>query len=243
MLPLQRNAGAAYYSNVPVRLLIVDPQPLFCRALEFGLERDSQIEVVGWTTSERAASGLVESAAPDLVLTELDLAPGSGVNLARRLRDRARVVVLTRRPEGEVLLDAVRAGAVGCLSHAIGPRELARLLRDSGADRFLVDPSRLLAALRSEAERAGAAGSRAAAWRLTPREGEVLQLLAAGMENRRIAEVLHLSPDTARTHVRNVLRKLGVHSRADAARLALRTGFARSEAHILRIHGPDLRGP
>ncbi|MGH2636114.1 MAG: LuxR C-terminal-related transcriptional regulator [Actinomycetota bacterium] len=226
---------------MPLRLLIVDPQPLFCQTLAFGLGRDPRLDVVGWTTDERRASRLAETTRADVVLTELELAPGSGISLARRLRDRTRVVMLTRRHEGEVLLDVVSAGAVGCLGHAIGIDELARLLHETARDRFLVDPARLLEALRSAAERAIGGGPRSVLAQLTPREREVLQLLAAGLDNRGIAEALYLSPDTARTHVRNVLRKLGVHSRAEAVRLAIRTGFAHPEVRIMRIQGPDLR--
>lgn len=243
MLPLQGDAGAAYYSNVPLRLMIVDPQPLFCQALAFGLERDPRIDVVGWTTNERTASRLAETVEPDVVLSELELAPGSGISLARRLRDRARVVMLTRHHEGDVLLDAVAAGAVGCLGHSVRAKDLARLLHDVGPERFVVDPSRLLDTLRSASERAVGGGPRSAVAALTSREREVLQLLAAGMDNRGIAGALYLSPATARTHVRNVLRKLGVHSRADAARLALRTGFAHPGVRIMRMQGPDLRAP
>jgi DNA-binding NarL/FixJ family response regulator len=135
----------------------------------------------------------------------------------------------------------VAAGAVGCLGHSLAPAEVARLLRDAAEGRFAVDGSRLLDTLRAAAGRAVGGGPMSAVAQLTSREREVLLLLARGMDNRAIAETLYLSPDTARTHVRNLLRKLGVHSRADAARLALRTGFARPDVRILRIHGPDLR--
>jgi DNA-binding NarL/FixJ family response regulator len=68
----------------------------------------------------------------------------------------------------------------------------------------------------------------------------VLNLIARGLDTRGIAEALYLSPETARTHVRNILRKLGVHSRVEAARLALRSGLSPPEGGVLRILGPDL---
>ncbi len=228
---------------MPPRLLLVDPQPLFCEALTSTLAEDGRVEVVAWTTNEREAVALATSAAPEVILTELELAPGSGLNLVRRLRDRARVVVLTRRDEGEVLLDVVAAGAVGCLSHSLVPGELARLLVESTSGGFVLDARRLLQTLRGAAAQPPAGAARPELARLTPREKEVLELVARGLDTRGIAEALYLSPETARTHVRNVLRKLGVHSRVEAARLALRSGLSPPEGGVLRILGPDLKSP
>jgi DNA-binding NarL/FixJ family response regulator len=224
---------------VPLRLLLVDPQPLFCEALASTLTGDDRVEVVGWTTTEREAAHLATAASPEVVLTELDLAPGSGLGLARRLRD-VRVVILTRRDEGEVLLEVVDAGAAGCLGHSLSPGDLPRLLVDSPPAGFVHDPRRLLRTLRIAAARPAAAAAPPELASLTPRERDVLNLIARGLDTRGIAEALYLSPETARTHVRNILRKLGVHSRVEAARLALRSGLSPPEGGVLRMLGPDL---
>jgi DNA-binding NarL/FixJ family response regulator len=225
-----------------VRVLVVDPQPFFCEALRTALGRADGIDVVGSVTDELEADKMVDDLAPDVVLTEVELAGGSGLSLARRLGGRARTVVLTRRHEGDVLLDAVAAGAIGCLGHDCDPAQLAALLHRATGGGFVLDQDRLHATLRrASAARASLGGSPKLA-ALTAREREILQLLARGLDNQAIARQLHLSAHTARTHVGNILRKLGVHSRADAARLALSEGQADADTHVLRIRGPDLGG-
>jgi DNA-binding NarL/FixJ family response regulator len=225
-----------------VRVLVVDPQPFFCESLLTGLGQADGIEVVGCVTDELEAEQMVGDLTPDVVLTEVELAGGSGLSLARRLGGRAATVLLTRRHEGDVLLDAVSAGAMGCLSHECSPAELAEALQRVAGGLFVIDEGRLHATLkRASVARAPVGGSPKLAT-LTAREREILQLLARGLDNQGIAEQLHLSAHTARTHVGNILRKLGVHSRAEAARLALREGHADADAHVLRIRGPDLGG-
>jgi DNA-binding NarL/FixJ family response regulator len=228
-----------YDTSMAFRLLLVDPQPFFCEALSTALDGIDGVEVLGSATDELEAERMASALSPDVVLTEVELAAGSGLSLARRLGDRARTVILTRRPEGEVLLDAVSAGAMGCLSHETDPPSLAESVRRAAEGRFVLDHDRLHVTLKraSQAHASPAGSPRLAA--LTSREREILQLLARGLDNRAIAEQLHLSAHTARTHVGNILRKLGVHSRAEAARLALQ-GDQESDAHVLRIRGPDL---
>jgi DNA-binding NarL/FixJ family response regulator len=225
-----------------VRVLVVDPQPFFCEALRTGLGQADGIEVVGCVTDELDAERMTTRLSPDVVLTEIELAGGSGFSLARRLGDGTATVVLTRRHEGDVLLDAVSAGAMGCLSHKCDAAQLAEALQRVAGGRFVIDERRLHDTLkRATMARAPVGGSPQLA-SLTGREREILHLLARGLDNQAIADQLHLSAHTARTHVGNILRKLGVHSRAEAARLALREGHAEADAHVLRIRGPSLGG-
>jgi DNA-binding NarL/FixJ family response regulator len=230
-----------YDTNVSVKLLLVDPQPFFCEALAAALEGSDPIEVVGWTTDELEADELASRRGADVVLTEVELADGSGLSLNRRLAGGPAVIVLTRGHEGDFLLDAVAAGAIGCLSHDLEPEELARHVLRAAEGQFAIDHGRLLDELRraSAARSQKGAGSPKLAM-LTAREREVLTLLARGLDNQAIARQLHLSSHTARTHVGNILRKLGVHSRADAARIALREGQPEGDTDVLRIRGPDL---
>jgi DNA-binding NarL/FixJ family response regulator len=219
--------------------LIVDPEPFFCESLATALSRVPEVEVIGWTTDELDAARVSEEARPEVLFTEVLLAGGSGLSLARRCVDGPRVVVLTRGHEGDILLDAVAAGATGCLSHSVGVNRLAALTSRAAAGNFVVDDERLHDSLRrAAAARTREAGPSAALARLTAREREVLQLLARGLDNEGIGRALHLSPHTARTHVGNILRKLKVHSRAEAARLVLRETAGGEE--VLRIEGPDL---
>lgn len=224
---------------MPVRILIVDPQQFFCEALAAILPAPN-VDVMGWTTDELEASAMAAADPPDVVLTELELNSGSGLSLARRLRDGSKPVVLTRLHEGDVLMDVVSAGAFGCLSHDIEIDALRTLVVQAADGRFAVDGVRLHEILRrSMAVRLDdPAASKVA--RLTAREREVLRLLSVGLDNDAIARQLYLSTKTVRTHVGNILRKLGVHSRADAARVALDAGEGASESRVLRISGPKL---
>jgi DNA-binding NarL/FixJ family response regulator len=233
---------------VAVRVLIVDPQPFFCESLAVALsEATSTVEVIGWATSELEAAEIADERSPDVILTEVDLAAGSGISLCRRAGDKARTVVLTRRQEGEVLLDAVSTGATGCLSHETDVTGLGSMLERAGAGGFVIDQDRLHETLRRAAVSrvvVSAAGEPSALLsNLTSREREVLRLVARGLNNQAIATRLQLSAHTARTHVGNILRKLGVHSRADAARIALSEERADADTHVLQIRGPELGSP
>ncbi len=221
-----------------MRVLIADPQPFFCEALASALG-DSGIDVAGWATDERGAARLASRVSPEVIVTEVDLSHGSGLGLARKLGHRSKVVVLTRKNEGEVLLDAVAVGATGCLSHDLGVRDLVPLLSAAAEGRFVFEAGRLHAALKRAAEVRDHIEEPALA-RLTSREREVLRLLADGLDNDSIAKRLYLSPHTVRTHVGNILRKLGAHSRAAAARMYLRAAESDVGAGVFHIQGPKL---
>jgi DNA-binding NarL/FixJ family response regulator len=218
--------------------VIVDPQPFFCEAMASALSSIG-FDIAGWTGDEIEALELASATDPDVVLAESDLARGSGLGLVRRLRDKRCVVLLTRRPEGDLLLEAAAAGAAGCIGHATNLSTLGRLVREAASGRFAVDPERLGGALKRAAARREAGDESDILARLTTREREVLGHLAGGLDNQAIAERLYVSPDTVRTHVNKILRKLGVHSRAEAARLALRDD-QRESNHVTRISGPIL---
>lgn len=231
----------AYYDRMALRILIADPQPFFCAALAAALESDERFAVDGWAGDEREAERLAARSLPDVLLCEVSLAPGSGLSLARKLGDRVRTLVLTREQIGDVILDAVEAGALGCVGHDASVAELGEAIEQAGAGRFAIDPDRLHSALRRiSANRDGRGEEPAALSRLTPREREVLRLLARGLDNEEIGAQLYLSAHTVRTHVGNILRKLGAHSRAEAARIALRVGVAEPGMRVLRIEGPKL---
>jgi len=233
--------GTAYYDRMALRVLIADPQPFFCAALAAALSSGDRFDVAGWATDERDAERLVARTLPDVLLCEVSLAPGSGLSLARRLGERPRVLVLTREHIGDVILDAVEAGALGCIGHESSVAEVAEAIENVGAGRFTIDADRMHAALRRiSANRDGRGAEPAALSRLTPREREVLRLLARGMDNEEIGAQLYLSAHTVRTHVGNILRKLGAHSRAEAARIAVRVGVADPGMRVLRIEGPKL---
>ncbi len=184
---------------------------------------------------------MATSLAPDIVLSGSDAAPETVARKVRRLRGHAKVVVLTRRPVGNLLLEAATAGATGVLGHDLGVSDLVPLLAGSIDGRFVVEPSRLGDNLRQAAAGRAREGPESDGLeRLTDREREVLHLLAAGLDNAAIAKRLHLSAHTIRTHVGNILRKLEVHSRAQAARVALAADDPSRAVGVFHIRGPEL---
>lgn len=217
------------------------PEAFFRECLAGAFAADGEAEVAGATGDETEAAALAAELAPDVVLTAAALERGSGLSLARRVGGATPVVVLTAGDEADVLMPAVQAGASGCLAHASGLERVIALVRTARPGRFVVDPDRLHHALRKIA---GAGASRARASSrlegLSAREREVLTLVAQGLDNDAIGGHLYLSANTVRTHVGNILKKLGVHSRAEAARVAIRAGLTTPDVHVVRISGPDL---
>ena len=218
---------------------MVDPHPFFCEALATALDYGDHINVIGWTTSAREASRLMDTQQPDVILCELGLASEPITGLLYESGRESRLIVLTAAHEGDALLSVAEAGAAGCLGHETGLDDLRTLLAGAVDGHFVVDPSRLGDALRRAGDSSREPG-RIDVSGLTAREREILGLLTKGLDNPAIAKRLHLSVHTVRTHVGNVLRKLHVRSRAEAARVALQAGSGGEHVPILRIEGPSL---
>jgi DNA-binding NarL/FixJ family response regulator len=207
-----------------IRVLIVDDHAVVREGLRTFLELQDGIEVAGEAVDGEDAIGEAERLRPDVVLMDLVMPNLDGVGAMRELRQRvpaARVIVLTSFLEDERLLPAVRAGAAGYLLKNVQPQELARAIRTAAAGEALLDPAvaaRLVEALEED-------GRDARAEQLTPREREVLALIGRGFANKRIALELGIAEKTVKTHVGNVLSKLGVSDRTQAALYAARLGL------------------
>ena len=208
----------------PIRVLIVDDHAVVREGLRTFLELQEGIEVAGEATDGEHAVREAERVRPDVVLMDLVMPKLDGVAAMRELRQRvpdARVIVLTSFLDDERLLPAVRAGAAGYLLKNVQPRELARAIRTAAAGEALLDTAvaaRLVEALEED-------GRDARAQQLTPREREVLALIGRGFANKRIALELGIAEKTVKTHVGNVLSKLGVSDRTQAALYAARLGL------------------
>jgi DNA-binding NarL/FixJ family response regulator len=212
----------------PIRVLIVDDHAVVREGLRTFLELQDGIEVVGEAGDGEQAVAQAASLAPDVILMDLVMPRLDGIGAMRALRERAspsRVIVLTSFLDDERLMPALQAGAAGYLLKDVEPAELARAVRSACADEALIDPTvaaRLLATLGSQAPRPGADGTE----RLTRREREVLELIALGYSNKRIALDLGVAEKTVKTHVGHLLAKLGVSDRTQAALYAVRHGLA-----------------
>jgi two-component system, NarL family, response regulator LiaR len=208
----------------PIRVLVVDDHAVVREGLRGFLELQEGIEVVGEAVDGQDAVEVATRLLPDVILLDLVMPRLDGVAVMRFLRESvpdARVIVLTSFLDDETLLPALRSGAAGYLLKNAEPQELVRAVRAAHAGEALLDPvvaARLMETLAAD-------GSRGPLDRLTPREREVLVLIARGFPNKRIARELTLSEKTVKTHVGHVLAKLGVSDRTQAAVIAVRAGL------------------
>ncbi|MFB4316293.1 response regulator [Actinomadura sp. 21ATH] len=207
-----------------IRVLIADDHPVVRQGLRTFLGVQDDIEVVGEADDGLSAVSLAESLKPDIVLMDLKMPGADGLAALTELRARgvaARVLVLTSVTERGHVLPAVQAGAAGYLYKDVDPRALVQAIRAVHDGHVLFAPDAAEAMVRTDA--ADDRGGQAA---LTEREREVLVQIARGRSNREIARALSVSEKTVKTHVSNLLMKLGVQDRTQAALYAVRHGLA-----------------
>jgi DNA-binding NarL/FixJ family response regulator len=224
----------------PIRVLIVDDHAVVREGLRTFLELQDGIAVVGEAADGREAVRQAVALEPDVIVMDLVMPGTDGVQAMRSLHDhgsRSRVIVLTSFLDDDRLMPAIEAGAAGYLLKDVEPAELARAVRTAHEGEAVIDPTVAGRLLRTLAE---PRASRAAdGERLTRREREVLELIAAGRSNKRIALELGIAEKTVKTHVGHVLAKLGVTDRTQAALLAVQTGLVGGAARQLgRPAGP-----
>jgi DNA-binding NarL/FixJ family response regulator len=206
------------------RVLLADEHALFREAMRIAMETRTDIRVRGEARSGEEALAVAERIRPDIALIDAGLKGMDGIQATRLLRERVphcRVLVLSGEQDDRILVDAMEAGASGYLTKASPLAELLNATRAIADGETIVPPHMLgplLTGLIGRREERDRAFHRVR--RLTPREREVLALVADGADNHVIAAALVISPQTARTHIQNVLAKLGVHSRLEAAAFA-----------------------
>lgn len=212
----------------PIRALVCDDHAVFRRGLALVLEPEDDIEVVGEAADGAEVVELARETAPDVVLLDVRMPGTGGIDAARALATEvpsARVVMLTVSDTESDLYDAIKAGAVGYLLKEASIEEVADAVRAVADGQSLVTPSmatKLLTEFNALANRVGSDRRPPAGPRLTNREVEVLGYLARGRSNRDIANELFISENTVKNHVRNILEKLQLHSRTEAALYAVR---------------------
>ncbi|MGH2869022.1 MAG: response regulator [Solirubrobacteraceae bacterium] len=193
------------------------------------------VEVVAAAGDGEQALALVDQHHPDVVLMDLRMPRVDGTEATSRLHTthpELPVVVLTTYADDESIFSALRAGARGYLTKNASAAEIAHALRTVHAGHALLDPAvqaRLLENMSTPADAAPPPGSRPLPDELTPREAEVLTLIAAGHSNAQIAEQLYLSPATVKSHINHIFTKTRVRDRAQAVTYAYQHGLAQSQ--------------
>jgi DNA-binding NarL/FixJ family response regulator len=218
----------------PVAVMVVDDHDLFRRAIAGVLSTEPDLEVVGQARSKAEALALVNDIAPDVILLDVRMPGGGGVQTCAELLDlvpSARVVMLTGSDEEQDLFDALAAGACGYLLKDLAVDELPDALRKVAAGQSLLSPAlagRLLNEFRTRI--AADTPSDPPKPTLTVREIEVLQQLSRGLTNKAIARELYVSENTVKNHVRNILHKLELRSRIEAVMYATQHGLVTWDA-------------
>ena len=206
-------------------MLVVDDHALFRDGLVRALKAEGDLEVVGESPDGLDAIERASALQPDVILMDVRMPGASGIEATRRIRaaqPAVKIVMLTVSDEEEDLFASIRAGASGYLLKEASSEEIAGAVRAATAGQSVISPpmaARLVNEFnvltgRLEAEHDGR--------RLTDRELEVLRLIARGMSNKDIASELVIAENTVRNHVRNILEKLQVRSRVEAAMYAVR---------------------
>jgi DNA-binding NarL/FixJ family response regulator len=209
-------------------LVICDDHKILTDALAMVVERDSDLRLVARPvhTAEEAVE-ICRAHRPDVVLMDIVFKGGiDGIEATRRIKELSpatKVVIMTAHDDERLLVDAVEAGASGFLGKDEAADEVLAAAKAAAEGEVLIDPGTLTRLLHQVArEREARRDALQLLDSLTEREHEILELLAQGMRNDDIAARLFISPQTVQTHVRNVLAKLGVHSKLEAVAFAVK---------------------
>jgi DNA-binding NarL/FixJ family response regulator len=217
----------------PVRVLIVDDDDLMRAGLRGVLASDEGIEVVGEAPDGRDAAYHARTARPDVVLMDVRMPGLDGIAATRevlRAQPDTRVVILTTFEQDDYIFGALRAGASGFLLKRTAPEALIAAIHTIAAGDSLLSPSVTSRVVARMARQPGPESRDARLGELTPREREVLELVARGRSNGEIAEELVIEESTVKTHVKRVLAKLDARDRVQAVIFAYENGLTAPRA-------------
>ncbi len=211
-----------------IRVMLVDDHGMVREGLKYYLEVEEDIEVVGEAADGRAAATLAGSLKPDVILMDL-IMPGTdgveGTRLCLEASPGSKVVVLTSKAEDDLVLPAVRAGALSYLLKDVSASDLAVAIRGAASGNPTLHPmaaSKMMHQVQEDRE------EQEGRLRISPREMEVLRLIARGFGNKKIAEELFISERTVKTHVTHLLEKLDLHDRTQLAIYAINNKLVES---------------
>jgi len=216
----------------PIRVLLADDHSLFRKGLASLLSSDKGFKVVGEAQDGTEALNKAKDLKPDLILMDVYMPGGNGLEATRRIKEAlpsVKVVILTVSEEDKNLFEAIKYGAHGYLLKKIEPRDLFEMLR--GVFRGEAPISRATAAkiLNEFAAQAHRATEEMPEERLSPKEREVIELLTKGWTNKEIGNKLGITENTVKNHLKNILDKLHLENRVQAAAFALQRKMNREE--------------
>jgi two-component system response regulator DevR len=213
-----------------VRVFLLDDHEIVRRGVKELLETEGDIEVVGEAGTAAEALARIPLTRPDVAVLDVRLPDGDGVQVCREIRSahpEIHCLMLTSFADDEALFQAIMAGASGYVLKQIKGADVVEAVRSVAAGRSLLDPSvtaRVLERLRKGSEEDELLA------RLSPQERNILRLIADGLTNRQIAEEVHLAEKTVKNYVSNLLAKLGMERRTQAAVYAARLGAQQGRA-------------
>ena len=213
----------------PIRVLVVDDQPVFTEMLRVVLDMQDDIKIVGMAFTGDEGLKMAIETRPDVLLVDYHMPGMSGLEVIQALREAGEettVVVLTADTGEAVMAEAIAAGAAGYITKQQALSEVVQAVRTASEGEPVVPPfmiPRILSHFHRQQQREQQAELLKA--RLSAREIEILEQLARGKSNEAISEIFVLSPNTVRTHIQNVIKKMGVHSKLEATTLALQLGI------------------
>jgi DNA-binding NarL/FixJ family response regulator len=227
------------------RVLIADDQALVRSGFRLVVETRDDLEVVGEAADGVEAVRLTGELEPDVILMDIRMPGVDGIEATRQIvasGSAARILVLTTFDADEYVYAAIRAGASGFLLKDVRPTDLVDAIRLVASGNALLGPTVTERLLERFADGGGNSEAVDAVAALTAREREILRLLAGGLSNAELAELLVVGETTVKTHVSSVLRKLGVRDRVQAVIVAYDAGLVRPGERAASASGPGTHG-
>lgn len=205
----------------PITVFLADDHPLLRTGLRLSMDHEADIELIGEADNGYSAVEKIKAQLPDVALIDVDMPGLSGIGVIRVLRKffpKMKLIVLSTYSEEKYIQAAMDAGADGYVLKSVGIGELVIIIKSFCSGKPELSPYlvNLTSGYDNEKKRTGACGN----YKLSVREMEILALIAEGKGNKQIAEILCISTETVKSHVKNIFRKLEVRNRVDAVRIA-----------------------
>ena len=233
--PENEHNGEVSQREGPIRVMVVDDQPVFTEMLRVVLDMQPDIEVVGMAFTGEEGTKTALELQPDVLLVDYHMPGMSGLDVIQELKAAANndgnshqitVLVLTADTDEAIMAEAIAAGAAGYITKQQALNEVVQAVRTASEGEPVVPPF-MIPRILSHFHRQQQKEQQAELLRekLSAREIQILEQLSRGYSNEDISEIFVLSPNTVRTHIHNVLKKMGVHSKLQATTLALQLGI------------------